>query len=169
LKNIEEQEKSSKRAPDMVASSPVLWDDVNNIAVTSAEVGVGVSQLFPLIVAAVDASQGLVACEQPELHVHQRVQVGIGDMLLHNASRCSFLIETHSEHLILRILRRIRETGEGELPRGAMPVVPSDVSIIYLEPSADGVRARKIEVDKSGEFTSRWPNGFFAERGEELF
>lgn len=146
-----------------------LWDDARQCEVAFSEVGVGVSQLFPLIVAAVVARQGLVTCEQPELHVHPRIQVGIGDLLTQANSQCSFLIETHSEHLILRILRRIRESSEGELPVGLRPLAPEDVSIIYLDTAAGGVKTTRIEIDRYGEFTSRWPNGFFAERGEELF
>ncbi len=147
----------------------VLWDDLNNIEVAFSEVGVGISQLFPLVVASVQARQGIIACEQPELHVHPRIQVGIGDLLTQANNRSTFLIETHSEHLILRILRRIRETSEGELPAGLQSVSPADVSIVYMEPGAAGVRTRRVEIDRTGEFTSRWPNGFFAERGEELF
>ncbi|UVM39529.1 AAA family ATPase [Pseudomonas sp. B21-017] len=147
----------------------VLWDDFNNIEVAFSEVGVGISQLFPLVVAAVQSRQGIIACEQPELHVHPRIQVGIGDLLTQARDKGTFLIETHSEHLILRILRRIRETSEGELPGGLQPVSPADVSIVYMEPGEAGVRTRRIEIDSSGEFTTRWPNGFFAERGEELF
>lgn len=166
-----------KLAPDSVASEVIeevqghwaLWDDARQCEVAFSEVGVGISQLFPLIVAAVVARQGLVTCEQPELHVHPRIQVAIGDLLTQANRECSFLIETHSEHLILRILRRIRESSEGELPDGLKPLAPEDVSIIYLDTAAGGVKAKRIEIDRDGEFTSRWPNGFFAERGEELF
>ena len=147
----------------------VLWDDLNNIEVAFSEVGVGISQLFPLVVAAVQDRQGIIACEQPELHVHPRIQVGIGDLLTQAKKNTTFLIETHSEHLMLRILRRIRETSERELPAGLQPVSPEDVSIVYMEPGAAGVRTRRIEIDHTGEFASRWPNGFFAERSEELF
>lgn len=147
----------------------VLWDDLNDIEVAFSEVGVGISQLFPLVIAVVLARQGIIACEQPELHVHPRIQVGIGDLLTQANKQTTFLIETHSEHLILRILRRIRETSEHELPDGLQPISPADVSIVYMEPDAAGVRTRHIDVDHKGEFTSRWPDGFFAERGEELF
>lgn len=152
-----------------VRSKWVLWDELNNIEVAFSEVGVGVSQLFPLVVAAVQAERGIIACEQPELHVHPRIQVGIGDLLTQAKENTTFLIETHSEHLMLRILRRIRETSERELPAGLQHVSPTEVSIVYMEPSASGVRTRRIEIDRAGEFTSRWPNGFFTERGEELF
>lgn len=146
-----------------------LWDDARQCEVAFTEVGVGISQLFPLIVAAVAARQGLVTCEQPELHVHPRIQVGIGDLLTQANNQSSFLIETHSEHLILRILRRIRESTEGELPDGLQPLAPEDVSIIYLDAAEGGVKATRIEIDSYGEFTCRWPKGFFAERSEELF
>ena len=175
LKKILESEKkpSEAKARQLVArehhSKWVLWDDLNNIEVAFSEVGVGISQLFPLVVAAVQARQGIIACEQPELHVHPRIQVGIGDLLTQSNNKSTFLIETHSEHVILRILRRIREASEGDLPEGLRPISPADVSLVYMEPSATGVRTRRIEIDRSGEFTSRWPDGFFAERGEELF
>ncbi|WP_313263084.1 AAA family ATPase [Stutzerimonas kunmingensis] len=146
----------------------VLWDDRNKIEVAFSDVGVGISQLFPLVVAAVQDRLGIIACEQPELHVHPRIQVGIGDLLTQANKKATFLIETHSEHLILRILRRIRETSEGDLPDGLHPVTPADVSIVYMEPGAAGVSTRRIGIDSTGEFTSRWPNGFFDERREEL-
>ncbi len=161
--------KARQLATKEVHSKWVLWDDLNNIEVAFSEVGVGISQLFPLVVAAIQAGRGIIACEQPELHVHPRIQVGIGDLLTQANKNTTFLIETHSEHLILRILRRIRETSERELPAGLQPVSPADVSIVYMEPCEAGVRTRRIEIDRTGEFTSRWPNGFFAERGEELF
>ena len=110
----------------------------------------------------------IVAIEQPELHVHPRVQVGIGDLLTQANRNVGFLIETHSEHLILRLLKRIRQTTDGELPEGANPVSREDVAIVYLEASDSGVRARRIHVDEDGEFQQRWPDGFFAERREEL-
>jgi hypothetical protein len=48
------------------------------------------------------------------------------------------------------------------------PVRPEDISIVYLEPGEDGVSVRRIQIDEDGEFTSRWPQGFFPERREEL-
>lgn len=148
--------------------SLTLWDCRNEIEVAPSDIGVGVSQLLPLVVASFIAKSGLVSCEQPELHVHPRIQVAIGDMLLHATERTSFLIETHSEHLILRLLRRVRETTENTLPENMPPVSPEDISIVYLEPGEDGVSVRRIQIDEDGEFTSRWPQGFFPERREEL-
>ncbi|MBL3554760.1 MULTISPECIES: DUF3696 domain-containing protein [Marinobacter] len=149
-------------------ASLTLWDTLNEIEVAPSDIGVGVSQLFPLVVASFITKSGFVSCEQPELHVHPRIQVAIGDMLLHATEKNSFLIETHSEHLVLRLLRRIRETTENRLPEDIPPVRPEDISIVYLEPGEDGVSVRRIQIDEDGEFTSRWPQGFFSERREEL-
>jgi predicted ATPase len=145
-----------------------IWDYSNDIGVSPSDIGVGVSQLMPLVVAAFNSKKGIVAIEQPELHTHPTVQVSVGDLLTQVDTDISFLVETHSEHLILRILKRIRQTTDNELPEGFTAVNPSDVSILYLEASGEGVKVRKMEVDEDGEFIGRWPNGFFAERREEL-
>lgn len=146
-----------------------LWDIQNNMPVAASDIGVGVSQLLPFVIAAKSMEGGMVSCEQPELHVHPRVQVAIGDILTQQGDfPHDFLIETHSEHIILRILKRIRQTTDGELPKGLAPVKKEDVSIVYLEASESGVKSRRIHIDEDGEFEERWPNGFFAERREEL-
>lgn len=145
-----------------------LWDINNNIPVLPNEIGVGIPQLMPLVVATLSRRQGLIACEQPELHVHPRIQVDIGDLLTQANHSVGFIIETHSEHLVLRLLKRIRQTTESELPTGFSPVISSNISIIYLEEKIDGVQATRIHIDEDGEFKEHWPHGFFSERREEL-
>ncbi|MDP5293550.1 AAA family ATPase [Oceanimonas sp. CHS3-5] len=166
-RKINEKE-SEKLRSEEVSSKAVLWDLDNEIEVSSSDIGVGFSQLFPLVVASIERNKGIIAGEQPELHVHPRVQVGIGDLLTQNRRKTTYLIETHSEHIILRILKRIRQTTDNELPGNIKPVYPSDISIIYMEPATYGVKAKRIDIDEDGEFKQRWPNGFFSERREEL-
>lgn len=134
------------------------------------DVGVGISQVLPVVVAAQDDRASIVSIEQPELHVHPAVQVGLGDLFIDGAIErgLSFLLETHSEHLILRLLRRIKESTEGSLPEGASVVTPDDVNIVYLERGPEGgVIAHTIGVDANGKFNDRWPRGFFPERMRE--
>ena len=145
-----------------------IIDKFNQIPVTPSEVGTGVSQLMPLIIAAVSQEGGIVACEQPELHLHPRIQVAIADLLTQNIDKVNYLVETHSEHLILRLLKRIRQHTDNELPEGLDFIKKSDVAIIYLEPTENGVIANKIGITEDGEFTDNWPHGFFSERHEEL-
>lgn len=135
------------------------------------DVGIGISQVLPVVVAALEPSAALVAIEQPELHIHPAVQVGLGDLFIKGAKEhgINFLVETHSEHLILRLLRRIRETTEDEVPPGAIGIQPSDVAVIYVQSTESGVDLVPLPIDETGEFTTRWPKGFFDERAEELF
>lgn len=146
-----------------------LWDINNEVEVNLSDVGVGVSQLLPLVTASALNKNGFIACEQPELHVHPRVQVAIGDLLTQGSEKPSFLIETHSEHIVLRLLRRVRETTEENLPEGFKPVKPDDISVVFLENSPEGAKANRIVVTDDGDFESDWPGGFFEERDEELF
>ena len=140
--------------------------------VLPSEVGAGISQVMPVIVAAVQKRAGITLIEQPEIHVHPALQVGLGDLFIETANRDGarrvLLVETHSEHLLLRLLRRIRQTTEGELTGDAPPFSGEKLSIVYVENGPEGVRTRRLRVDERGEFKDRWPKGFFAERMEEL-
>jgi hypothetical protein len=89
----------------------------------------------------------------------------------------TILVETHSEHLILRILRRIRETTAGEVEvwpkalREACPqgIRPEDVAVLFVQSGDDGSEVIELPVDANGEFTCDWPGGFFEERISEFF
>ena len=154
-----------------------LRDLEQGISVAPSDVGVGVSQMVPIIVGCLADGIGLLIVEQPELHVHPAVQVGLGDLLIHAIntnnegipSGKSLIVETHSEHIMLRLLRRVRETAEGDLPPGAPSLTPDPLSIVYVEPADDGVNFWPLRIDEEGEFIDRWPSGFFEERAEELF
>jgi hypothetical protein len=150
----------------------VLIDKRTGTAVSHRDVGIGVSQVLPVLVSAYASDGMLVAIEQPEIHLHPALQAELGDVFLESAlreQRNAFLIETHSEHLILRMLRRIRETTDGELPGGFPRVRPEDVSVLYVQPGRQGAEVIHIPVTEEGEFERPWPEGFFAERARELF
>jgi hypothetical protein len=150
----------------------VLIDKRTGTAVSHRDVGIGVSQVLPVLVSAYASDGMLVAIEQPEIHLHPALQAELGDVFLESAlrePRNAFLIETHSEHLILRMLRRIRETTDGDLSSGLPRVRPEDVSVLYVQPGREGAEVVHIPVTEEGEFERPWPEGFFAERARELF
>jgi predicted ATPase len=158
-------------------SEIALRDFEKGIIVAPSDVGVGISQMIPVIVGCLRSQQGILAIEQPELHVHPAIQVGLGDLFIQAVQTNedivgtgkTLLVETHSEHIMLRLLRRIRETTENEVPPGVIGLSPDDLSVIYVESGDGGVRFRPLRVDPEGEFIDRWPKGFFEERAEELF
>ena len=81
----------------------------------------------------------------------------------------TLIVETHSEHLILRILRRIRETTRGTAPPDRV-MTPKELSILFTQQAATtGSEVRRIHVDVNGEFVEPWPDKFFDQDTEERF
>ncbi len=139
-----------------------LRDLKNDVAVGPADLGTGVIQVTPVIVAALDPSKRVIALEQPELHLHPRVACDLADLFVAQIAKGnSFLIESHSEHLLLRLKRRVREKL----------LHPDDVSVIFVEGAKTGGRTTIINLglDSEGEFIREWPGGFFEEGFEEVF
>lgn len=145
--------------------------DGTGLTLQPQDVGVGISQVLPVVVAAQDGSASVVCIEQPELHIHPAVQVGLGDLFIDGAVNqgLSFLIETHSEHLILRLLRRIREAAELTSKVIDQPLSPALIGVYCLSKRNGAVTIDEIPVTKEGDFAKPWPQGFFDERGAELF
>ncbi len=130
------------------------------------DVGFGVSQVLPVVVECFYApANSTVIIEQPELHLHPRVQSELADLFIEairaredNQDRnMQFIIESHSEHFLRRIQRRV---AEGE-------ITPEDIAIYYCEPGANGAQLRELPVDLYGEI-SGWPDEFFGDEFGDL-
>ncbi len=132
------------------------------------DVGYGCSQLLPVLLAAVYSSE--VACvEQPELHLHPRQQGHLTDLFIdssatqpdggNSAGPTQWIVETHSEAIVSRLQRRVRE---GRIECG-------EVVVLYVEPSDEGSRVLHLRMDERGEFLDAWPGGFFEETYWDLF
>lgn len=153
---------------DQDAIDITLFDINKKTPVSHRDVGIGVSQVLPVLVQAYASKNALVAMEQPEIHLHPALQADLGDVFIESAlgeQQNRFVLETHSEHLILRILRRIRESAKQEYPT----ITASDVAVLYVEPSPDGAEVFEMEISEDGQIVSQWPGGFFPERMKEMF
>jgi hypothetical protein len=147
-----------------------LLPEGQSIEVQPHDVGTGISQLLPVVVLALDARRNLVAIEQPELHLHPKLQAELGDLFVESAlgKGNRLLIETHSEHLILRIMRRMRDTvreRRGDAPR----VRPEDVAVLFVNPAPRGSSVHQLRLKPDGTLLDPWPGGFFEEGFAELF
>ena len=131
-------------------------------AVTIADVGFGVSQLLPILVLGLrsDASS-ILLLEQPEIHLHPKLQANLADFLLTLAQQeRRLIVETHSDHFINRLRRRIAEDPTDELR--------NKVNILFVHPPHDGEGAtiEPLRVDRFG-VIENWPPGFLPEAADE--
>lgn len=118
-------------------------------------VGVGVSQVLPILVMCLlaDADSTLVF-EQPELHLHPKVQTLLGDFFLSMAicdKQC--IVETHSEYFIDRLRFRIAATSEGN-------ELNDHTKIYFVEKPGSNSEFREVVINEYGAI-SDWPKGFF--------
>ena len=140
-----------------------------SLPLMTREVGTGVSQILPVIVAALWAKKGIRLFEQPELHLHPKMQMSVADVMLdavvENSGK-TFIVESHSEHVLLRLMRRIRQSND---QAAEYRVLPECVSVAFFE-NEDGVlRVRNIKIDANGEFIGPWPDDFFDLEFNERF
>ena len=120
-------------------------------------VGAGVSQVLPIIVACLMAGEGsTIVIEQPELHLHAKIQSKMADFFLAMAlSGRQCIIETHSEHIVNRLRLRMAEAKDDSL---------CSLGKIYFAELDEGMTTfREVQINKYGSF-SDWPDDFFDER-----
>jgi hypothetical protein len=166
---LEERNALSKR--QKLIFSPIFNPDIE---LQPNDLGIGISQLMPIVVVNHAFITEVVMIEQPELHIHPAIQVEMADLFiagLRNGWRGrQNIIETHSEHIMLRMLRRIEETKKRKSQhKENLHLKPEDLSVLFFEQTDKGVQVTHLPVDENGEFTEQWPKGFFEERAEELF
>ena len=140
-----------------------LRDSRTDTWVTLADVGYGINQILPVIIEGIASHKGSIICvEQPEIHLHPRLQANIADLMIDTIAdedvqaNKQWIVETHSELLILRLQRRIRE-GK---------IKPEDISVLYVDPNDESTEGSAIKVLRLGEdsyFRDPWPDGFFAD------
>ena len=135
-----------------------LIDQRTGTRLTPADVGFGISQILPVVVEGVAGRSDIVCVDQPEVHLHPRLQAEIADLMIETRTRKQWIVETHSELLARRIQTRV---AKGDLS-------PSEVSVLYVDPSTLGSTIEKLEIDHQGEFIDEWPAGFFADRQREI-
>lgn len=156
-------------------STPVLvrlfLSDAERREYAFTEVGSGLGYILPVLCAVWRPKVTLVNIQQPELHLHPAMQAGLADIFIEaSKGNRQLLIETHSEHLLLRTLRRIRQTHSGKVLDARLTLNAHDCVVVYFNPRPDGsTTVRQLRISDDGEFIDRWPRGFFTERDEEIF
>ncbi|MFJ3496187.1 DUF3696 domain-containing protein [Streptomyces sp. NPDC086091] len=131
-----------------------------DLQVNLAHCGVGLSQLLPTLVQGVTAPKnGTLISQQPEIHLNPAQQCLVTDFLVETAlTDRRVIVETHSEHILLRLRRRI---AEGKISS-------SDVAVYYCDSQAGRSVIERVSMgDKAELERSDWPAGFFEEQLED--
>jgi hypothetical protein len=124
------------------------------------DVGFGVSQVLPVLVLCYYATEGsTLIIEQPELHLHPAAQSELADVLIDVVKnrRMQVIVESHSEHLLRRLQRRIAEEQFSA----------HDAALYFCEMDNGASKSTPLEINEEG-FIKNWPKDFFGDEMGEL-
>ena len=127
-----------------------------DLSIPITDVGFGFSQVLPVVVLGLSAPVGsLIVFEQPEIHLHPRLQARLADFFITlGLSGRRLLIETHSDHLLNRLRRRIAEDHSNELQKL--------VNVYFVRLPRKNGQASTIKKYEANEF-GNFPEEFFPE------
>ena len=126
-----------------------------SVAVDLMDVGFGVSQVLPLLALLTYVPEGsTVVLEQPEMHLHPRVQSELADVFIDitRARNLQIIFESHSEHMLMRLQRRVAE----------QEIAPEGVALYFCENDGKESSISQLQLDKCGSIAN-WPEDFFGD------
>ena len=132
----------------------------NSSEVLLTDVGFGVSQVLPALVLCTTAPKGsTVILEQPEIHLHPSAQAALADVFVDawRRRKVQVIVESHSEHLLRRLQRRI---AEEEIPQ-------EDVGLFFCSPGDEASKLEELQIDQFGNIAN-WPKDFFGDQFGEI-
>ena len=132
----------------------------SSVSTALTDVGFGVSQVLPALVLLYYVPEGsTVLMEQPEIHLHPAVQSGLADVMLTVATtrNVQIIVESHSEHLMRRLQRRVAEKQ----------VASEDVKLNFVSAIQGVAQADDLVLNQWGEIEN-WPERFFGDEMGEI-
>ncbi|HET6245373.1 MAG: AAA family ATPase [Bacteroidetes bacterium] len=145
------------------ADSYIIYvKSLSGIESTIKHVGFGISQVLPIIVEGlrIEENETLIL-EQPEIHLHPKVQSNLTDFLISLVEQGKkVVIETHSDHLITRLRRRIAEDTSNQLD--------DKVLLTFVEVGKNDVLFNNITIDDFGIVELPYPEDFIENQDGEL-
>ena len=124
------------------------------------DVGFGVSQVLPALVLLYYVPEGsTVLMEQPDIHLHPAVQSGLANVMLNVARvrNIQIIVESHSEHLLRRLQRRVAEQEASS----------EDVKLYFVSSQRGRARISDLRLNEWGEIEN-WPDKFFGDEMGEI-
>lgn len=125
------------------------------VAANLRDVGIGVSQVLPVLTLAYFAAAGsTVLLEEPEIHLHPSAQSVLAELFvdISRSRDVQFIVETHSEHLFRRLQTMVA--------RGKAKT--EDCRLYFVERNESDARLRRLDLDIYGR-VQNWPDEFFGD------
>ena len=140
------------------------------------DVGYGIGQVLPIILSVILQKNTIITIEQPELHLHPRLQANLAELFEESCANNQniLLLETHSEHIVLRLQRKQREINENNTAQAKSDDndfdLTKDVTFSVVESVSQPARSvlTTVRLEADGTFSDIWPGDFFPERYKEL-
>ena len=130
-------------------------------AVTLADIGYGLSDLLPMLVLCYYTPEGsTLILEQPGIHLHPKAQADLADLLIEviTERNLQILVESHSEHLLTRLQRRVAEKQ----------IDQDDIALYFCRNINGESTKERLEVTESGDIKN-WPEDFFGDVMGDMF
>ncbi len=136
----------------------LFTEATTGLEIDISRLGFGYSQLLPIVVATFSQMDSLIF-DAPEIHLNPSLHGALTDLFIEAANNDKqVLVETHSEHVIYRVQRRIAEGI----------IAPEDVAVYYVRRGEEGSVAERLTLTEEGELPD-WPEGFFKPEMEDIF
>lgn len=134
----------------------------NNHSSSILHMGFGISQILPIVVQGLLLTEGdTLILEQPEIHLHPKVQSKLYDFLCSlQAKGIRTIVETHSDHLITRLRLRAAQTSDEE-------TLNKDINLIFVQSEEGKAKYNFLELNEMGNL-AHWPKGFFDQYENDL-
>ena len=121
----------------------------------SSQGGSGVDYLLTFLPSCVAEQDKIILIEEPEKSLHARMQVNLAELFVEASEDNQLIIETHSENLLLGLLKLVREKK----------IDVQDIKVNYIYMDDNGVsKIDPLTVNKRGGFDTKWRHGFFTEK-----
>ena len=144
-RNMDVQRDSNKLYRTIITNNEGLSVDL-------CQMGFGLSQILPIVVQGLLLHKGeTLIVEDPDVHMHPKVQALLVDFFIDLMKHGrKVVIETHSDHIVTRLRRRIADGT----------VLKEDVNLSFVENSENGSEYRFIDMESDGSFLNKLPKGF---------
>lgn len=146
-----------KLAVDVEAFKEVIHNlkvKQNGLSLDITDVGFGISQVLPIIIQGFLSKDGsLTIVEQPEIHLHPKMQADLADLFIDMVSmkQKQVIIETHSEYILKRLRRRISE--------GVLSADNISICLFHPQTEEHGAFIENLNIAQKGYF--EWPEEFY--------